>query len=98
MTALCAHQSDEVERAQVYLEELLQVVRLHRYLWTPCAIALLKVQPGEETKRERKRGRGWKWFFKKSDREIHIRIIAGKGKEQREEKLEQVGKEKVRGK
>lgn len=48
MTALRPHQGDEVERAQVDLEELLQVVRLHGYLRTPRSVALLKVQPGGE--------------------------------------------------
>lgn len=48
MPALRAHEGDEVQGAQVDLEELLQVVRLHRYLWTPRAIALLEVQPGED--------------------------------------------------
>ena len=45
MSTLGAHQGDEVERAQVNLEELLQAVWLDCYLWTPRAIALLEVQP-----------------------------------------------------
>lgn len=52
MTPLSAHKGDEVERAQVNLEELLQAVWLHCYLWTPGAIALLKVQPGRDTERK----------------------------------------------
>lgn len=47
MSTLGAHKGDEVQRAQVDLEELLQVVWLDCYLRTPCAVALLKIQPGE---------------------------------------------------
>ena len=50
VTALRAHEGDEVERAKVNLEELLQAVWLHCYLWTPGAIALLEVQPGHTEK------------------------------------------------
>lgn len=54
VTALRAHEGDEVERAKVNLEELLQAVWLYCYLWTPGAIALLEVQPGQH--REGRRG------------------------------------------
>lgn len=46
MSALRAHEGDEMQGAQVDLEEFLQVVWLHCYLRAPGAIALLKVQPG----------------------------------------------------
>lgn len=41
MTPLGAHQRDEVQGSQVDLQELLQVVRLHRDLGTPGTIAIL---------------------------------------------------------
>lgn len=44
--ALRAHEGDEMQGAQVDLEEFLQVVWLHCYLRAPGAIALLEVQPG----------------------------------------------------
>ena len=47
VSTLAAHKGDEVERAQVNLEELLQAVWLNRYFRTPRTIALLEVQPGE---------------------------------------------------
>lgn len=58
VTTLGAHKGDEMEGAQVDLEKLLQAVWLHCYLWTPRAIALLKVQPGRITagKEEEKLG------------------------------------------
>lgn len=56
VATLGAHKGDEVERAQVNLEELLQAVWLDCYLWTPRTIALLEVQPGRDT--DRKGGRG----------------------------------------
>lgn len=71
MTALRAHQGDEVERAQVDLEELLQVVRLHGYLWTPRSVALLKVQPGGEGDGQKDENNS-EWVF-------NIRIITGEG-------------------
>lgn len=90
VTALRAHKGDKVERAQVDLEELLQVVWLHSYLWTPRAIALLEVQPGGDTKegettlgrrscwnqsRKGKRGRGgWKG---KGERKVHVSAAVG---------------------
>lgn len=55
VATLGAYKGDEVERAQVNLEKLLQAVWLHCYLWTPRAIALLKVQPGRDTQREDRR-------------------------------------------
>lgn len=46
VSALRAHEGDEMQGAQVNLEEFLQVVWLHCYFRAPSAIALLKVQPG----------------------------------------------------
>lgn len=44
VTTLGAHKGDKVEGAQVNLEELLHVVRLHcYYLWAPRAITILTV-------------------------------------------------------
>lgn len=43
VSALRAHQGDEMQGAQVDLEEFLQVVWLHCYLRAPGAIALLEV-------------------------------------------------------
>lgn len=57
MTTLSAHKGDEVERAQVNLEELLQAVWLDCYLRTPRAVALLEVQPGKETNGKREGGK-----------------------------------------
>lgn len=45
VSALRAHEGDEMQGAQVDLQEFLQVVWLHCYLRAPGAIALLKVQP-----------------------------------------------------
>lgn len=45
VSTLGAHKGNEVEREEVDLEELVQVVWLHCYLWTPGTITLLKVQP-----------------------------------------------------
>lgn len=57
VTTLGAHKGDEVQRAQVDLEKLLQAVWLHCYLWTPRAIALLEVQPWRDRqKREKSEG------------------------------------------
>ena len=84
VTPLGAHEGDEVERAQVDLEKLLQAVWLHCYLWTPSAIALLKVQP------ERKGG----WMFilelqqgKKAGRKI---MTEWRGKGERKVKVSAV--------
>lgn len=90
MTALRAHKGDKVERAKVDLEELLQVVWLHSYLWTPGAVALLEVQPGGDRKegettlggrscwnpsRKGKRGRGgWKG---KGERKVQVSAAVG---------------------
>lgn len=46
VSALRAHEGDEMQGAQVDLQEFLQVVWLHCDLRAPGAIALLKVQPG----------------------------------------------------
>lgn len=58
VSTLGAHKGDEVKRTQVNLEELLQAVWFDCYLWTPRAIALLKVQPGKrETNGKGKEGK-----------------------------------------
>lgn len=63
MTPLGAHEGDEVERAQVNLEKLLQAVRLDRYLWTPRAVALLEIQPGGREEKEDKMKNNGGWMF-----------------------------------
>lgn len=85
MTALRAHQGDEVERAQVNLEELLQVVRLHGYLRTPRSVTLLEVQPGGEG--DTPKGENY------SELVFNVRIITGEGEgkaERRRKKMERL--------
>ncbi len=45
VTSLSAHQSDEVQRAKVYLQELVHILRFSCYLRTPRTISFLTVQP-----------------------------------------------------
>lgn len=93
VTALRAHQGDEVERAKVNLEELLQVVRLHGYLRTPRSVALLEVQPGGDGDAQKGENN--------SELVFNVRIITGEGEgkaERRRKKLKgwkEKGKSKV---
>lgn len=93
VSTLGAHKCDEVQRAQVNLEELLQVVWFDRYLWTPRAITLLKIQPGERCMErgggKLKNNSGWMFI---------LELQQEREKRKGEEELGQDGKGKVRGK
>lgn len=81
MATLGAHKGDKVEWLQVNLEELLQMVWFHWYLWTPGTITFLTVQSflwGDITERMKERVSEWM---------VTLEFTAGKVRKRRKSRI-----------